>query len=127
MFSFIKYSNSKGKDIFDIRFPLSEKDNVLKEKDLQFKYREKVYFLNNVVIKVNPNGNFFNYENDISIKINDNFIVREYETSSCSKFNFYESDLEEEYDLYSNDDNSILLKDFEDFFTFEINSEYKYL
>jgi len=122
MFSFIKYSNSKGKDIFDIRFPLSEKDNVLKEKDLQFKYREKVYFLNNVVIKVNPNGNFFNYENDISIKINDNFIVREYETSSCSKFNFYESDLEEEYNLYENEDSSIKLKEFDEYYTLEIIS-----
>jgi len=122
MFSFIKYSNSKGKDIFDIRFPLSEKDNVLKEKDLQFKYREKVYFLNNVVIKVNPNGNFFNYENDISIKIDDNFIVREYETSSCSKFNFYESDLEEEYNLYENEDSSIKLKEFDEYYTLEIIS-----
>ena len=119
MFSFIKYSNSKGKDIFDIRFPLSEKDNVLKEKDLQFKYREKVYFLNNVVIKVNPNGNFFNYENDISIKIDDNFIVREYETSCCSKFNFYESDLEEEYNLYENEDSSIKLREFDKYYTLE--------
>ncbi len=122
MFSFIKYSKSKDENIFDIRFPLSEKDKVLKEKKLQFKYKEKVYFLNNLVITVNPNGNFFYYENDISIKIDDNFIVREYETSSCSKFNFYESDLEEEYNLYENEDSSIKLKEFDEYYTLEIIS-----
>lgn len=122
MFSFIKYSKSKDENIFNIRFPLSEKDKVLKEKELQFKYKEKVYFLNNVVINVNPNGYFFNYENDISIKIDDNFIVREYKTSRCSKFNFYESDLEEEYNLYENEDSSIKLKEFDEYYTLEIIS-----
>ena len=122
MFSFIKYSNSKDENIFDIRFPLSGKENLLKKHALQLKYNEKVYFLNNVVIKVNPNGTFFNYENDISIALKDNYIVREYETISCSKFNFYKSDVEEEYKLYENEDSSIKLKEFNDYFTFEMIS-----
>ena len=122
MFSFIKYSNSKDENIFDIRFPLSGKENLLKKHSLQLKYHEKIYFLNNVVIKVNPNGTFFNYENDISITLKDDYIVREYEIISCSKFNFYKSDVEEDYKLYENEDSSIRLKEFNDYFTFEIIS-----
>tara|TARA_Y100000389_G_C17103585_1_gene337145 strand:- start:176 stop:559 length:384 start_codon:yes stop_codon:yes gene_type:complete len=122
MFSFIKYSNSKDENIFDIRFPLSGKEILLKKHALQLKYHEKVYFLNNVVIKINPNGTFFNYENDISISLKDTYIVREYETISCSKFNFYKSDVEEDYKLYENEDSSIKLKEFNDYFTFEIIS-----
>ena len=122
MFSFIKYSNPKGENIYDIRFPLSEKDNVLNEHDLQFKYHEKMYFLNNVVIKINPNGTFFNYENDISINVKGDFVIREYETLNCPKFSFYKSDVEEEYNLYENGDSSIQLKEYHDYFTFEMIS-----
>lgn len=122
MFSFIKYSNSKDENIFDIRFPLLEKENLLKKHGLQLKYHEKIYFLNNVVIKINPNGTFFNYENDISINVKDDFIIREYEILNCSKFSFFNSDIEEEYNLYENEDSSIRLKEFNDYFTFEMIS-----
>ena len=122
MFSFIKYSNSRDENIYDIRFPLSEKDNILNEHDLQFKYHEKVYFLNNVVIKINPNGTFFNYENDISINVKGDFVIREYETLNCPRFSFYKSDVEEEYKLYENGDSSIILKEYHDYFTFEMVS-----
>tara|TARA_B100000686_G_C16104576_1_gene624946 strand:- start:157 stop:543 length:387 start_codon:yes stop_codon:yes gene_type:complete len=120
MFSFIKYSKPKGENIYDIRFQLSEKDNVLKEYNLKFKYNEKVYFLNNVIIKINPDGMFFNYENDISIHVNDEYIVREYEILNCPKFSFYKSDVEEEYKLYENGDASIQLKEYHDYYTFEM-------
>lgn len=122
MFSFIKYSNAKDKNLYDIRFPLSEKDNVLTEYKLQFKYHEKIYFLNNVVINVNENGSFFNYENDISINIKDDFIIREYETEVCPRFSFYKSDIEDEYKLYENEDSSIRLKEYNEYYTFEIIS-----
>tara|TARA_Y100001935_G_scaffold133288_2_gene110352 strand:+ start:7080 stop:7466 length:387 start_codon:yes stop_codon:yes gene_type:complete len=122
MFSFIKYSNPKGKNIYDIRFPLSEKDKIINDNDLSFKFHEKVYFLNNVIIKINPDGIFFNYENDISIHVNDQFIVREYETLVCPKFSFYKSDVEEEYKLYENGDSSIKLKEYNDYYTFEMIS-----
>ena len=122
MFSFIKYSKPKGENIYDIRFPLSEKDKIINDNNLDFKYNEKVYFLNNVVIKINPNGAFFNYENDISTCIKDDVIVREYETLSCPKFSFYKSDVEERYKLYGNKDSSIMLKEFNEYYTFERNS-----
>ena len=119
IFSYVKYSKSKDKDIYDIRFPLSGKGKIINDNYLDFKYREKVYFLNNVIIKINPDGTFFNYENDISIDVNDDFIVRGYDTMSCPKFNFYRSDLEEDYMLYENKDSSIKLKEYNDYYTFE--------
>lgn len=122
MFSFIQFSKSKGENLYDIRLPLSKKDKIINDNNLCFKFHEKVYFLNNVIIKINPDGIFFNYENDISIHVNDEFIVREYETLSCPKFSFYESDVEEEYKLYENGDSSIKLKEYPDYFTFEMIS-----
>ena len=122
MFSFIKYSNSRDENIYDIRFPLNEKTSVLQKDKLQFKHIEKKYYLNNVVITINPNGCFFNYENDISVYTKGDYIVRNYDIIHCPKFSFYETDVEEEYKLYENEDSSIRLKEYENYYTYEISS-----
>ena len=119
MFSFIQFSKSKGENLYDIRLPLSEKDKIINKYSLKFKYEEKKYYLNNVVITMNPNGYSYNFEEDISIRIKDGYIIREYTINECPMFNFYESDSEEEYKLYENGDSSIKLKEFPDYFTFE--------
>ena len=119
MFSFIKFSKNKDENIYDIRIPLSQKEEFLKRYSLNFKYREKKYYIKNVVIKVNESGQYYNYEEDLSVKIDKDYIVREFTEKECPFFSFFNSDIEEEYDLYSNDDDSILLKEFEGFFTFE--------
>ena len=119
MFSFIKFSKNKDENIYDIRIPLSQKEEFLKRYSLNFKYREKKYYIKNVVIKVNESGQYYNYEEDLSVKIDKDYIVREFTEKECPFFSFFKSDIEEEYDLYSNDDDSILLKEFEGFFTFE--------
>tara|TARA_B100000085_G_C18291789_1_gene410515 strand:+ start:245 stop:628 length:384 start_codon:yes stop_codon:yes gene_type:complete len=120
MFSFIKFSKDKGENIYDIRIPLSEKDNFLKKYSLYFKYREKKYYIKNVVVTLNESGQFYNYEEDGKIFIKDDFIVREFSLKECPYFSFFKSDIEEEYDLYSNEDSSILLKVFKEHFTFEM-------
>ena len=120
MFSFIKFSKDKGENIYDIRIPLSQKEIFLKRYSLDFKYREKKYYLKNVVITVNECGQFYNYEEDGEICIKDDFIVREFLVKECPYFSFFKSDIEEEYDLYSNEDSSILVKVFKDYFTFEM-------
>lgn len=120
MFSFIKFSKDKGENIYDIRIPLSQKDMFLKKHSLYFKYREKKYYIKNVVVTVNEEGKFYNYTEDGEIFIKDNFIVREFTEKECPHFSFFKSDIEEEYDLYSNDDSSILLKLFKEYFTFEM-------
>lgn len=125
MFSFIKFSKNKGENIYDIRIPLSQKEEFLKKYSLNFKYREKKIYIKNVVIKVNEKGQYYNYEEDFSVKINKDYIVREFTEKECPYFSFFKSDIEEEYDLYSNDEESIFLKEFENFFTFEIKSENK--
>jgi hypothetical protein len=120
MFSFIKFSKDKGENIYDIRISLSQKDMFLKKYSLDFKYREKKYYIKNVVVTVNEEGKFYNYTEDGEIFIKDNFIVREFTEKECPYFSFFKSDIEEEYDLYSNDDSSILLKVFKEYFTFEM-------
>ena len=125
MFSFIKFSKNKDENIYDIRIPLSQKEEFLKRYSLNFKYREKKYYIKNVVIKVNESGQYYNYEEDLSVNVDKDYIVREFTEKECPFFSFFKSDIEEEYDLYSNDDESILLKEFEDFFTFEMKSENK--
>ena len=120
MFSFIKFSKDKGENIYDIRLPLSQKEVFLKKYSLDFKYREKKYYIKNVVITVNERGQFYNYEEDGEIFIKDDFIVREFTKKECPYFSFFKSDIEEEYDLYSNDDSSLFLKVFKEYFTFEM-------
>lgn len=120
MFSFIKFSKDKGENIYDIRIPLSQKDIFLKKYSLNFKYREKKYYIKNVVVTVNEGGQFYNYEEDGEICIKDDFIVREFTVKECPFFSFFKTDIEEEYDLYSNEDKSIFLKVFKEYFTFEM-------
>ena len=69
MFSFIKFSKNKGENIYDIRIPLSQKEDFLKRYSLDFKYREKKYYIKNLVIKVNEKGKYYNYEEDSSAAI----------------------------------------------------------
>ena len=125
MFSFIKILNYQGENIYDIRLPLTEKDKLLNKYNLNFKYKEKKYYLNNVVITLNPNGNNYNYEEDLSINIENNYIIREYKVKECPIFNFYNTDVEENYRLYSNETGDIILKDFNNYCTFEIITDHK--
>ena len=122
MFSLIKITNAKNKYTYDIRSPLLEMSKIIKEHNLQFKYIEKVYFLNNVVITINERGRFFKYENDINIHIKDGYIIREYEEIDCPSFSFHNSDSEEEYRLYEDNDGCIRVKEYEEYYTFEIIS-----
>lgn len=118
MFSFIKFSN-RTENSYDIRFPLNELDKVVSEDGLNFKFSEKIYFLKNVVLRINPDGRFYNYENDININIKDGYIIREYDVFDCKPFSFHNADIEEEYELYENQDSSIKLKKFDEYFTIE--------
>ena len=125
MFSFIKFSKYKGENIYDIRLSLSEKDKLLDKYNMNFKYEEKKYYLNNVVITINPTETTYHYEEDISINIENDYIIREYIIRECPQFNFYESDSEEIYKLYENGDRTILLKEYNKYCSFEINTNNK--
>jgi len=120
MFSFIKITKDKGDNIYDIRIPSSEKEEILRKYSLTFKYREKKYYIKEVTITINERGCFYNYEEDISIIVKDDYLIREFNISDCPYFSFFKCDVEEEYDLYTDNENSILLKDFGDYLTFEL-------
>lgn len=125
MFSFIKFSKDKGENLYDIRLPKNLKDKFLKDYNLSYNCEEKKIYIKNVVVTINDTGMEFIYENDKDVKIKDDFIIREYETIKCPIFNFFYSDSEESYKLYENSASNIKLKDFNDYFTFEIISETK--
>lgn len=125
MFSFIKFSKDKGENLYDIRLPKNLKDKFLKDYNLTYKCEEKKIYIKNVVVTINDTGMEFIYENDKDVKIKDDFIIREYETIKCPIFNFFYADSEESYKLYENDASNVKLKDFNDYFTFEIISETK--
>lgn len=127
MFCFIKFSNNIFENLYDIRYPLKLKEKFLKDYKLSYNYDEKKIYIKNNVITINKKGMFFTYENDISVSIKDNFIVREYKIEESSVFNFYKSDVEEYYKLYENKENNIKLKEFDNYFTFEIFSDNNYL
>ena len=71
---------------------------------------------------MNPTGNYYNYEEDLSITIKNDYIIREYIISECPIFNFYKSDIEEDYKVYGSKDGSMYLKEYNDYCTFEITS-----
>ena len=54
-----------------------------------------------------------------------NYIQQEYEITECDKFNFNESDLEEEYNLYENivNDIKIKVKKYDNFITLMYESK----
>ncbi|MBI51623.1 MAG: hypothetical protein CL779_00190 [Chloroflexi bacterium] len=121
MFIFIKIFKKLSDSVYDIRHPLSKRDEIILEHSLKNMGIKKVYQLNNVMIQSSQKRMDFYYENDISVDIKDGYIIRDYELKPCPPFNFYRTDNEEVYELYSGskDDIDIQLKSYNDFFTIE--------
>ena len=69
----------------------------------------------------------YNYIKDISINYVNNILVQEIASINCIPFNFYKTDLEYSYELYSNTIDGIdyELKDYRYFITFSYISENK--
>ena len=80
----------------------------------------KEYWINNVQIIFKDNIFSFHYINDENIKFKDNFLIQKYEIKECIRFNFFNSDIEYEYNLYENNDKNIKLKEYHDYITLEI-------
>ena len=76
-------------------------------------------------VRTIDNDTTYHYEEDISINIENDYIIREYIIRECPQFNFYESDSEETYKLYENGDRTILLKEYNKYCSFEINTNNK--
>ena len=117
------YYQSKGYNIYDIQYPLLEKELLINKYNLKKSGLTKEYWINNTKIISNQIRTTFNYINDLSVDYDNKTMVLfcKCERIECDPFIFYESDIEEEYILYENivDDIIIQMKDYNEYLTIE--------
>ena len=123
MYNVTKVSHINN-DIYNIKIQLDKKEQLIKKYGLKEVGEYKEYWINNVQIISNGDTFDFNYFEDIYIEYDDTkkILINEYKEVPCIPFSFYRTDLEEEYYLYKNESNGMLikLKDYSRYITFEI-------
>ena len=117
------YYQSKGYNIYDIQYPLLEKELLINKYNLKKSGLTKEYWINNTKIISNQIRTTFNYINDLSVDYDNKTMVLfcKCERIECDPFIFYESDIEEEYILYEGNNNGVKieLKEYPKYFTLE--------
>ena len=97
-------------EFYDHKLDISHLPKLITKYDLKYINHIKEYWINNVQIISDKNNIQFNKIIDKTISYKNNYIQQEYQIINCDKFNFNESDLEEEYNLYENTINDIKIK-----------------
>ena len=97
-------------EFYDNKLNISYLSKLIDKYDLKYINHIKEYWINNVQIISDKNNIIFNKIIDINIYHKNNYIKQEYNISNCDKFNFNESDLEDEYILYESIINNIKIK-----------------
>ena len=104
---------------YNAKIPLQKKEELIQKYHLQIIGNVKEYWENNVQIIFLPNQKNFNYIEDLSIEYDEknNLLIQEYNSKPCQEYNFFKVDQEEQYILYENKlDNVIIqLKEFQTF------------
>ena len=95
------YCKQIKNNIFDEKISKEELNNLIQKYSLKKKGSIKEYWINNVQIISHKNKLSYNYIKDIDIQVINNFIIQEFESKICKPFNFYKTDLEYEYILYT--------------------------
>ena len=118
----VYYGKSVNDKFFNSRIDINSKQFYIDKYNLKNKGKSKDYFYNN--IKINCLNNIFEFTKYISknVIIKHNNLIEEFDEIYFNKFNFFNVDYEEEYELYSNikEEGKILLKDFNEYITLEI-------
>ena len=116
------YHNCKKmeSDFFSEKILLCKLNDILNKFDLSKIGYCKEYWINNVQIISYKNHLTFHYVNDISINYKDNFLIQTFIKSKCKPFNFFDTDLNEEYILYENKEQNIQLKEFNKYLTLQL-------
>ena len=85
----------------------------------------KEYWINNVNIISNNNNLSFHKIIDGTTGYDNNYLIHNYDKEICIPFNFYESNLEDEYSLYENIeyDIKIIIKKYDYYITLHYESE----
>tara|TARA_B100001057_G_scaffold457250_1_gene505388 strand:- start:467 stop:874 length:408 start_codon:yes stop_codon:yes gene_type:complete len=97
-------------EFYDHKLDISHLPKLIDKYDLKYINHIKEYWINNVQIISDKDNIQFKKIIDKNIHFDNNYIQQEYQISNCDKFNFNESDLEEEYNLYENIINDIKIK-----------------
>ena len=110
-------------DIYNIRIPYTRKNELKLIFNLEEKGRNKEYWINNLYIMSDLIRINYLYRIDKSVLFDTErrLIINNYDEIECIPFNFYNVDSEEEYILYENivDDIIIQMKDYNEYLTIE--------
>tara|TARA_Y100000996_G_C22398703_1_gene592234 strand:+ start:258 stop:659 length:402 start_codon:yes stop_codon:yes gene_type:complete len=112
-------------NIYNIKIPLKEKNKIIEQFNLNGPQETKEYWINNVCILSDKNSRQFYYINDKEIQRDEKnkMLIHNFDKCMCKVFSFFHVDSEEEYLLYTNEiDNVIVsLKEFNDYLTLDFN------
>ena len=127
MYKITKISKILDDNLFDTNISLSQKDILINQYNLLPCGKIKEYWINNVNIISNASSFSFHYivDNYSDYDKKYNLLIENYEKSICNPFNFYDTDSEEEYELYINDKNNhtIIMKVYQDSLVLEVLGE----
>tara|TARA_B110000003_G_C16394317_1_gene435716 strand:- start:205 stop:609 length:405 start_codon:yes stop_codon:yes gene_type:complete len=107
-------------DIYCEKIPLCNLTDILNKFILSKIGQCKEYWINNVQIISYKNNLTFSYINDLSIDYKDNFIIQTFTKNECKPFNFFHTDLNDEFILYENKEKNIQLKEYKNYLTFQV-------
>lgn len=112
MYKITKISKILDDNLFDTNISLSQKDILINHHNLLPCGKIKEYWINNVNIISNGSSFSFHYivNNYSDYDNKSNLLIEKYEKTICNPFNFYDSDSEEEYELYINDKNNYTIR-----------------
>ena len=127
MYSILLITN-KDNNFYDIKIKLSDLDIYKKKFNLSNVGLHKVYHKNNIQITSDNENPIFNKIIEKDIYVKEKYLYIEHEKVKVNPFSFYETDYEEEYTLYENtiDDVIINFKEFKnygelEFITLDLN------
>ena len=127
MYSILLITN-KDNNFYDIKIKLSDLDKYKNKFNLSNIGLHKVYHKNNIQITSDNENPIFNKIIEKDIYVKEKYLYIEHEKVIVNPFSFYETDYEEEYTLYENtiDDVIINFKEFKnygelEFITLDLN------
>ena len=127
MYSILLITN-KDNNFYDIKIKLSDLDKYKNKFNLSNIGLHKVYHKNNIQITSDNENPIFNKIIEKDIYVKEKYLYIEHEKVQVNPFTFYETDYEEEYTLYENtiDDVIINFKEFKnygelEFITLDLN------
>lgn len=115
-------NNIINDNIIDIKLDISDIDKYIKKYNLKNKGFNKTYYINNICIKTNGDKSEYYNVKDKEVFIKKNYLISYQEINQIPNFIFYESDYEEEYELYENKDKNIFLRKYNNYIELEFTT-----